>query len=156
MRNSDEALDDDGQRFTFNLRFPGQYFYAETGLYYNYFRYYNPSTGRYILSDQIGLDGGLNTYGYSYKNIIFNIDPDGNLVWFIPPVYWASGAAAAAAIVLINNSILGNVTDDVYVPGFPDPIDPWKDTSTEERVPIINPADKYIDHAAYRMCPARK
>ena len=34
-----------------NLRFPGQYFDVETGFYYNYFRYYDPSTGRNITSD---------------------------------------------------------------------------------------------------------
>ena len=56
--------DNDGIAFTLNLRFPGQYYDSETGLHYNYFRYYDPATGRYITSDPIGLRGGLNTYGY--------------------------------------------------------------------------------------------
>jgi RHS repeat-associated protein len=57
-----------GTAFTFNLRFPGQYFDAETGLNYNYFRDYEPGTGRYVESDPIGLNGGLNSYRYAYAN----------------------------------------------------------------------------------------
>jgi RHS repeat-associated protein len=49
---------------TNNLRFPGQYYDAETGTHYNYFRDYDPSTGRYVQSDPIGLEGGLNAFGY--------------------------------------------------------------------------------------------
>jgi RHS repeat-associated protein len=44
--------------FSFNLRFPGQYFDAETGLHYNYFRDYDPSLGRYVESDPM-LRGGI-------------------------------------------------------------------------------------------------
>ena len=50
---------------TYNLRFPGQYYDSETQTHYNYRRDYNPATGRYIQSDPIGIDGGVNTYGYS-------------------------------------------------------------------------------------------
>jgi RHS repeat-associated protein len=56
--------DGDGVPFEFNLRFPGQQYDAETGTHYNYFRDYEPGTGRYIESDPIGLLGGMSTYPY--------------------------------------------------------------------------------------------
>ncbi|MFN2310092.1 MAG: RHS repeat-associated core domain-containing protein, partial [Gammaproteobacteria bacterium] len=65
------------QRLTLNLRFPGQYADAETGTYYNYFRDYNPSTGRYQTSDPIGLRGGVNTYAYVGGNPVGLVDPLG-------------------------------------------------------------------------------
>ena len=48
-----------------NQRFPGQYADAETSFSYNYFRDYDPSVGRYIESDPIGIAGGNNTYSYA-------------------------------------------------------------------------------------------
>ena len=60
-----------------NLRYAGQYFDAETGLHYNNARYYDPKVGRYITSDPIGLEGGLNTYLYAKANPLRFSDPSG-------------------------------------------------------------------------------
>lgn len=50
--------------FFYNLRFPGQIFGGPAGLHANYFRDYDPATGRYVESDPVGLIGGVNTYAY--------------------------------------------------------------------------------------------
>ena len=73
---------------TNNQRFPGQYADAETGFNYNYFRDYDPTTGRYIQSDPIGLWGGLNRYVYGNGDPQGYIDPFGLKAYVPdPPVF---------------------------------------------------------------------
>ena len=73
-----KASVDAASTITNNLRFPGQYFDAETGWHYNYHRYYDSETGRYVTEDPIGLGGNdVNIYRYVLSNPINFIDPLG-------------------------------------------------------------------------------
>jgi RHS repeat-associated protein len=89
-----EDPDGDGVKVTVNLRFPGQYYDAETGLHYNWNRYYDPKTGRYLSPDPMGVaehmmlwqaisaEQGyvpleLNPYSYTSANPLRWTDPTG-------------------------------------------------------------------------------
>jgi RHS repeat-associated protein len=64
--------------YTYNLGLPGQYFDAETGLNYNDNRDFDASTGRYIESDPLGLNGGQwSVYVYSANSPLSLTDPMG-------------------------------------------------------------------------------
>ncbi|WP_307592892.1 RHS repeat-associated core domain-containing protein [Variovorax paradoxus] len=76
----------------FSLRYPGQYADEESGLFYNYFRSYSPTTGRYSQPDPIGLDGGWNRLGYVDANPMtvtdpLGLDPWGRELWTPARVY---------------------------------------------------------------------
>lgn len=55
----------------------GYYTDGETGLLYCTFRYYDPSTGRWLTRDPIGMEGGINLYGYVGNNPVMGVDPLG-------------------------------------------------------------------------------
>ncbi|MBL8261752.1 MAG: RHS repeat protein [Xanthomonadaceae bacterium] len=85
----EEDPDGDNVVFNLDLRFPGQQFDSFTGLHYNYFRDYDPGTGRYVQSDPIGLGGGVSTYGYVQGNPVAYTDRlglacDGRGCWNTP------------------------------------------------------------------------
>lgn len=62
-------------------RLPGQQLDVETGLHYNYYRHYDPSTGRYTTSDPLGLIAGYNTYNYVGGNPLSATDPSGLIIF---------------------------------------------------------------------------
>ena len=97
---ANEDPDGDGKPFTYNLRFAGQYYDQETGLHYNYYRDYNPKTGRYLESDPIGLAGGLNTFGYVGGNPVNFRDPSGQYVAVAPGMSIAAGSGVVASPVI--------------------------------------------------------
>ena len=74
---ANEDPDGDGVMVKYSLRFPGQHYDGESGLHDNYFRGYDPRTGRYTGFDLIGLGGGANGYAYVGGNPVSYIDPLG-------------------------------------------------------------------------------
>lgn len=63
--------------FSFNQRFPGQYFDQETGLHQNWHREYDPRIGRFVQADPVGLSGGPNVFAYSNSSPTKFVDPKG-------------------------------------------------------------------------------
>ncbi len=64
-----------------DIRFPGQWFQAETGLHQNWMRDYDPTTGRYLEADPLGLVDGASVYGYAKGNPLAWIDLTGTRCW---------------------------------------------------------------------------
>jgi RHS repeat-associated protein len=112
------------------LRFPGQYFDDETGLHYNYFRDYDPDTGRYAESDPIGLAGGLNPYLYASSNPLrytdsYGLTPLGAAIGI--GVRVVGGRAAAGVIGAGARNLLGPTVGGIVACGlvfdcFPEPV----------------------------------
>jgi RHS repeat-associated protein len=102
---------------TINLRFPGQYYDVQSGLYYNHNRYYNPELGRYMEPDPIGLKGGLNPYAYAGNDPVNKTDPSGLCVGplFVPcaihagRMVYLNAPRIAAAIEGLSPAAAGSV-----------------------------------------------
>lgn len=91
-----------------NLRLPGQYADSETGLCYNWNRYYDPVTGRYTTKDPIGLGGGINNFVYTQSSPFYLIDSNG--LWSM--VGEVSGSLIAGAGVKGSTGYWGTTGGD--------------------------------------------
>jgi RHS repeat-associated protein len=107
---ADSNPDGDGAQYTFNLRYPGQYYDAESRLHYNYFRDYDPSTGRYVQSDPIGLAGGLNTFAYVDGAPLRYTDPLGLRKWHGTPSIVFAGVRGSTVYI----SLVGELHSECY------------------------------------------
>ncbi len=118
--------------YVLNLRFPGQYYDAETGLIHNDHRDYCTACGRYIQSDPIGLAGGISTFSYTRNNALRFSDPRG--LQFAPPEVPAGaaaeeGAAAAGEAEAAAAPIWVDPADPATWPPSPAPEPVWVDPS---------------------------
>ncbi len=111
-----------------NLRLPGQYLDEETGLHYNWHRYYDGEIGRYVAEDPIGLRGGINRYGYALANPLKYTDQLGLDVFLCSqPAFgipnnpldhqWLKTDTAEAGMGGTRGNIPGNQSGDM--PGDP-------------------------------------
>jgi RHS repeat-associated protein len=95
-----------------NLRFAGQYYDDETGLYYNLNRYYDPATGRYLRTDPFG--EGLNLYSYVFNNPLSYIDPLGLCV-YNKVSDWVHGGLAVLGMLPIVGIVPDLIDTLLYV-----------------------------------------
>jgi RHS repeat-associated protein len=85
--------------YVLNLRYPGQYYDAESGFVHNGFRDYDPPSGRFVQSDPSGFNGGISLYVYGLNNPLMYVDPSGlqSTAQCLNPVNAAVCAAAGMA-----------------------------------------------------------
>ncbi|WP_051711545.1 RHS repeat-associated core domain-containing protein [Andreprevotia chitinilytica] len=99
LPNQDPA--NTGTSFIYNLRFPGQYYDAETGHNYNLNRDYDPQNGRYLTSDPLGLAGGsFSTYAYVGNRPTGTVDPSG--LFSVSPATLEKAAERAVAAEVVG------------------------------------------------------
>ena len=106
------------------LRFPGQYYDAETGLHYNRTRYYHPQWGRYLSPDPMGLEGGPNPYVYADDDPINKTDPMGLFPGLVIAALIVLAVVAIVAIAALIVNALSTPNPGANAPGTVTPVNP--------------------------------
>ena len=110
-----------------DLRFPGQWFQSESGLHQNWMRDYDPTTGRYIQADPLGLVDGASVYGYALQSPGRYVDPRGeNSIVLGGGIGGAIGGPPGAIIGAIVGGIGGWLAAEWLLS---DDCDEWTDCS---------------------------
>ncbi|MBI4696479.1 MAG: RHS repeat-associated core domain-containing protein [Gammaproteobacteria bacterium] len=110
------------------LGLPGQIYTPNGWFVHNYFREYDPSTGRYLQSDPIGLSGGINPYAYVKGNPVRFIDPFG-----------LTQCDVDVALDLAATSLDGKPLPAPKNPRLPTPFEPWQSPD-----PVIQEVDNEL------------
>lgn len=109
-----------------DLRFPGQWFQSETALHQNWMRDYDPTLGRYLQADPLGLVDGASVYGYALQNPGRYTDPRGEAVYLMcrplannPGLWWwYHGAQHCAVFVTAEDCNCENDDPDEIIAQF--------------------------------------
>ncbi len=96
--------------YVLNMRYPGQYFDAESGLVYNDHRYYDATTGRYIQPDPVGLMGGPSAYGYVNGNPMMYSDPQGLYAGIDDLIFTGGGALVGLVGQGVSDLLAGQLS----------------------------------------------
>ena len=87
-----------------NARFPGQWFQSESGLHQNWMRDYDPTTGRYLQADPLGLVDGASVYGYARQAPMMYTDPRGEEVSL---QFWSGAGRSGSSLGHVSGQING-------------------------------------------------